>query len=264
MTSPLITSAIQALLSEFSENPWFTKTFWPENEHRIRLVLGDIQANVSTGEPVMDVGCFNGYLSFLLSKLGYRVTAVDAADIEGRDEMFARCGIQLLSCNLNEPTALNSVPDNFFSAVVMGEVIEHVLNHPLGLMKSIARITAPKGILLLTTPNPATLANAYRTLRGTHTLWGTPQFMDLPKIENAQVTDIGDVHYREYRASEITHLLAATGFTIERFKYFAYGVSREQVLIKRGLKSNPLARLLMSHRVFGANQYVLARQNEKS
>lgn len=142
----------------------------------------------------------------------------------------------------------------------MGEVIEHILNHPLGLMKSVERITRSNGVLLLTTPNPSTLANAYRTLRGTLTLWGTSQFMDLPKIENARVTDIGDVHYREYRASEITHLLTESGFSVERFKYFAYGVSHNQPLIKRRLKGNPLARLLMSYRIFGANQYVLARR----
>lgn len=99
----MINSAIQSLLSEFAQNPWFTKTFWLENERRIQLMLSDIQTNVPPGEAVLDVGCFNGYLSFLLSKLGYRVTAADAAPIEGRDEMFARRGIEFLSCNLNEP-----------------------------------------------------------------------------------------------------------------------------------------------------------------
>ena len=252
-------SAVGSLLSELSPNPWFVNTFWPENEYRIRLMLKDIQTNVPVGEPVLDIGCFNGYMSFLLAKLGYRVTAADAAFIEGRDELFACCGIEFLFCNLNEPNAFSALPDNSFTAVVMGEVIEHILNHPLGLMKSIERIISSKGILLLTTPNPSTLANAYRTLRGTFVLWGTPQFMDLPKIENDRVTDIGDVHYREYRATEIAYLLTQSNFTIERFKYFAHGVSRNQPLIKRSLKSNPLARLLMSHRVFGSNQYVLAR-----
>jgi len=256
----VINSAIDSLLSEFSQNHWFTETFWPENEHRIRLMLGDLQINVPVGETVLDVGCFNGYLSFLLSKLGYVVTAADATPIDERDELFARCGIEFVSCNLNEPSALESFPDNYFAAVVMGEVIEHILNHPLGLMQSIGRIIRANGVLLLTTPNPLTVANAYRTLRGTLTLWGTPQFMDLPKIENAQVIDIGDVHYREYRASEITHLLAESGFAIERFKYFGHGVGRHQPVIKRLLKRNPVASLLMSHRICGANQYFLARR----
>jgi 2-polyprenyl-3-methyl-5-hydroxy-6-metoxy-1,4-benzoquinol methylase len=260
----MINSAIQSLLTEFSDNPWFIQTFWPENEPRVRLMLADLQSNVPTGESVLDVGCYNGYFSFLLSKLGYRVTGADATTIEGRDQMFARCGIEFLSCNLNEPSAFSDLAAKSFSAVVMGEVIEHVLNHPLGLMKSVARVTRDKGVLLLTTPNPSTLANAYRTLRGTLTLWGTPQFMDLPKIENARLTDIGDVHYREYRACEIIHLLTESGFTVERFKYFAFGVSRNQPFLKRQLKSNPLARMLMSYRVFGVNQYVLARANGKN
>jgi SAM-dependent methyltransferase len=173
--------------------------------------------------------------------------------------MFKRCGIEFFFSNLNEPAALSSLSDDRFAAVVMGEVIEHILNHPLGLMKEVARVVRPGGVVVITTPNPATLANAYRTLRGTHTLWGTPHFMDLPKIDNSQVTDIGDVHYREYRACEVAHLLNESGFTVERVNYFPHGVSRQQPLLKRIVKDNPLGRLLMSHRVFGANQYVLAR-----
>lgn len=253
-------SAIKSLLTEFSWNDWFTQSFWPENEQRIRLILSDIQKNVLAGESILDIGCANGFLSFLLSKLGYHVTATDAADIKERGELFERCGIDFFNSNLNEPSALDSISDSSFSAVVMGEVIEHILNHPLGLLRSVARVTRNNGVLILTTPNPATLANAYRTLRGTHTLWGTPAFMDLPKIEDARVTDIGDVHYREYRASELSHLLAESGFTVVRFKYFAFGVSRQQPLIKRILKSNPVSRPLTSRRLFGANQYALARR----
>lgn len=255
----MINAAIDDLLLEFEENHWFTKTFWPENMFRVRLMLEDLTANVAAGEPVLDVGCFNGYMSFLLAKLGYQVTAVDATPVAGTDEMFERLGISFLACNLNEPSAFDSLRQHSFSAVVMGEVIEHILNHPLGLMKSIQKLIKPDGVLLLTTPNPSTLANAYRTLRGTLTLWGTAQFMDLPKIENSKITDIGDVHYREYGAPELLHLLNKSGFAVERFKYFAHGVSINQPFLKRQLKSNHLARLLMSHRVFGGNQYVLAR-----
>jgi SAM-dependent methyltransferase len=256
----MIDNAIAALLSEFSWNPWFLNSFWPENQYRIRLIVNDLTNNVPVGSNVLDIGCANGFLSFLVSQLGYRVFSMVAEPNTQRDALFAKHGIEFVPCNLNEPTAFDAFADDSFAAVIMGEVIEHILNHPLGLMRDVASVTRDGGILLLTTPNPTTVANAYRTLRGTNSLWGTPQFMDEPKIHNAQVTDIGDVHYREYRAVEVSHLLIEAGFVIERFQYFAYGISREQPAIKRFLKGNPLARKMMSQRAFGANQYCLARR----
>jgi 2-polyprenyl-3-methyl-5-hydroxy-6-metoxy-1,4-benzoquinol methylase len=252
--------AIECLLAEFSWNPWFTNTFWPENEKRVRLLLADLQSNVPRGQTLLDVGCYNGFMAFLGSQLGYRVTAIDAISLAERDQMFSNSGIEFLFANLNESGALASFPGDHFAAVIMGEVIEHILNHPLGLMKEVARVMQPGGLLLLTTPNPATLANAYRTVRGTHTLWGTPNFMNLPKIENARVTDIGDVHYREYRTSELARLLGESGFEIETTRYFGHGASHQQSTLKKLLKGNPLGQLVMSHRVFGANQYILARR----
>lgn len=255
-------SAIKALLVQFSWNPWFTESFWPENEQRIRLILSDIQNNVAVGEPILDVGCANGFLTFLLSKLGYRVTATDAAEMEERVELFSDCGADFFCCNLNEPSALNHLPANSFAAVVMGEIFEHILNHPLGLMRSIARITSQEGALIMTTPNPATIANAYRTLMGRNSLWGTPEFMNLPKVQYGRITDIGHVHFREYLTPEISRLLSESGFMVERVEYFAHGSSRQQPLIKRLIKSNPLIRSLLSHRALGANQYVLARRKD--
>lgn len=59
-------------------------------------------------------------------------------------------------------------PDNTFNLVISCETIEHVPD-PQGAVSELARVLAPEGLLLLTTPNYANLLGmyrAYRRLRG--------------------------------------------------------------------------------------------------
>jgi 2-polyprenyl-3-methyl-5-hydroxy-6-metoxy-1,4-benzoquinol methylase len=253
-----IRKAVATLHSEFSENPWFMESFWPENEHRIRLILRSVLERVPPPARVLDIGCFNGFLSLLLRLLGYEVLATDSADLSDREALFHRHGIVFIYSNLNTPQPFRSQSPGSFDVAVMGEVIEHILNHPLGLMKDVARILRKDGLLILTTPNPSTLINAIRILGDAHSLWGTEAFLRSPKIERGKVTDIGDVHFREYRTREISALLQESQFKIREVRYFAFGIAPRQSMLKRVLKGNPLAATLMRHRLFGANQYVVA------
>jgi 2-polyprenyl-3-methyl-5-hydroxy-6-metoxy-1,4-benzoquinol methylase len=253
-----IEAAVESLLLEFAGNAWFTESFWPENEQRVRLILADILRRLTMPARLLDVGCFNGFLSLLIKRLGYEVAATDAVSMPERDEMLARQEIEFFYSNLNVPRPFEGTPEGRFDAVIMGEVIEHVLNHPLGLMREIARILRARGLLVITTPNPSTAINAFRVLTGRASLWGTRAFLELPKIVDGQVTDIGDVHFREYRTSELAELVTAAGFAVDQVRYFAFGTSPQQPLVKRWLKGNVLGRLLMRHRLFGATQYLLA------
>ena len=68
-----------------------------------------------------------------------------------RHSEFAAC----LACRLrttSRPSLLRRTLA--FDVGVMGEVIEHIPNHPLGLMREVARVLRPHGLLALTTPNP--------------------------------------------------------------------------------------------------------------
>jgi SAM-dependent methyltransferase len=88
-----------------------------------------------------------------------------------------------------------------FDAVLFGEVFEHLLNHPLGVLGEIHRVLRPGGTLLLTSPNPSTLGNALRVLLDRHSMWGTDDFACSPKIQQGQIIYNGDIHYREYCVS---------------------------------------------------------------
>lgn len=79
-------NAISMMLAEFSSNKWLTETCWPENEERVRLMINDIVTRYPPSQEVsiLDVGCFNGHISFVFAGLGYRVTATDVCELEDR------------------------------------------------------------------------------------------------------------------------------------------------------------------------------------
>jgi 2-polyprenyl-3-methyl-5-hydroxy-6-metoxy-1,4-benzoquinol methylase len=211
---------------------------------------------------ILDVGCFNGYISLLLAGLGYQVTGTDACELDDREERMEMAGIEFFFSNLNDEHPLRSIEDASFDVVVMGEVIEHVLNHPLGLVSEVWRVLRTGGLLVMTTPNPATLMNVVRLLTDRWTLWGTRDFMELPKIQGDQIISKGDIHYREYRTPEVVHLLTSAGFEIEKIRYMGMGSSKDQSTVKRLMKRNPAVKALMSRRLFACTHYFVARKPE--
>lgn len=246
----------EQMLGEYQDNAWFINSYWPENKRRAQLMVSDVTTRKRPPARILDVGCFNGYISCLFSTLGYQVTGTDAEDLPDRAEIFARRGIEFFLSNLNELQALSHLPDDSFDVVLMGEIIEHILNHPLGLIREAARVLKPKGLLIITTPNPSTLINATRLLRDRYTLWGTQAFISMPKIQDGHIIDLGDVHYREYTKSEVSFMLEASGFNTEKSLYFPPGGGLEQSSLKRAAKT--LLGGLMNNRLGGAVQYHVA------
>ena len=258
-----IDAAIAAMLREFRDNPWFMDEFWPASRQRVRMIVNDVTAHAppAGARQVLDIGCYNGFLSVILAELGYRVTASDAVRLDERRDLFAARGIEFMHANFNELDPFAGLPPGHFDGAVLGEVIEHVLNHPLGFISSIARVLKPGGLLVVTTPNPATLINAARVVRGTHSLWGTPTFIASPKIVDGRLIDDGGVHYREYLPRELRQLLEDGGFAVERLRYLGFGVNRTDPLLKRGLKRLLFQGDVRTHRLLGATQYVLAHRH---
>jgi 2-polyprenyl-3-methyl-5-hydroxy-6-metoxy-1,4-benzoquinol methylase len=89
-----------------------------------------------------------------------------------------------------------------FDAVVAGEVIEHVVNTD-HLLREVARVLRPGGVLVITTPNLASLENRIRLLLGRYPMW-----MD------HRVSGAG--HLRYYTPRLLRAHLAQHGFAVER------------------------------------------------
>jgi 2-polyprenyl-3-methyl-5-hydroxy-6-metoxy-1,4-benzoquinol methylase len=249
---------VDGLLHEFRENQWFQDQCWPENKDRVLLMHSDVLKRLPNHHAkVLDVGCANGYISYLFARSGFEVTATDSWRIPERDEMFARLGVQYFPSNLNELKPLASMASGTFDAVICGEVFEHILNHPLGLLQEFHRVLKRGALLILTTPNPSTVMNAIRVLLDRNSMWGTPIFLGEPKIIDGTIIDKGEIHYREYTAAEVMRSLETAGFTVEALRYMGMGTSRKQPAVKRLLKAL-LGNTLLRTRPFGCTHYFLA------
>ena len=101
------------------------------------------------------------------------------------------------------------IPDQSFDVVIFAEVFEHLRIAPLRALVEIRRILKPEGLLLLTTPNIARLANILKLLRGQNIVETLPD-------EDADLAHITDnmTHLREYTMNELVTLIARAGYRL--------------------------------------------------
>lgn len=254
-------TAVKDLLTQFAWNPWFTNSYWPENEPRVKILTTLVGA--ADGRRLLEVGCANGYLAYLFARLGFSVSACDAYDSEHRTSLFASASIGYTHTNLNALEPLAEYPDSSFEVVILGEVFEHILNHPAGLLRSIRRVLKPGGQLLLTTPNPSTLANALRVLRDRDWSWGTAEFLRLPKFTpDGGIIDKGEIHYREYPAHLVAALLKEVGFSVASTRYVGTGSAPTHSRRKRLTKGLLRAIGLFNWRPLAAGYVIDARASQ--
>jgi glycosyltransferase involved in cell wall biosynthesis/SAM-dependent methyltransferase len=187
---------------------------WYLGVHETRLVK--TLAITPPGGPedrVLEMGAYLQITPALKTKLGYgevrgcyfgqagRTDHRTVVSAEG--ESFA-CEIDLFDAEKDR----FPYPDEHFSTVLCGELIEHLFEDPMHLMSEVHRILKPGGHLVLTTPNIASLRGIAAILQGYH-----------PGLFHAYIkpTESGEVdprHNREYTPREIHQLLENSGFEV--------------------------------------------------
>lgn len=108
------------------------------------------------GKKVLDVGCGDGALSFVLAKAGADIVGVDnqTLGIEFAKENMNKLDIKhTLHYNFLVASAYElPFPDNTFDVVVSCEVIEHVLE-PERMIREMHRVAKVGARVILTTPH---------------------------------------------------------------------------------------------------------------
>jgi SAM-dependent methyltransferase len=125
---------------------------------------------------LLEVGCGLGYLTYALTRAGYRrVLGVDLTDTAVAQAQ-ERYGCDYMTADIGGFAAQTG---ERFDALVLSEVIEH-LEDPLGLLHNACALLKPGGYLLCTTPN--------RSFGGhPQQLWAT----DLPPVHLWWFTEQG-------------------------------------------------------------------------
>ncbi len=108
-----------------------------------------------TGTRVLEVGCSEGILALLLAREGFEVTGVDvngeaiafASNLLEKEREEVRQRVRFVCANIT----LLDPPQDRFDCVLIGEVLEHVVNPPAFLAKCLRHVK-PGGTCILTTP----------------------------------------------------------------------------------------------------------------
>ena len=144
---------------------------------------------------ILDVGCAVGLFVRAAQNAGWEASGGDVSEPlvkYGRTKL----GLQLHCGDLQSA----GYPDNWFDAVVLWDVVEHLLD-PLGELAEIRRVLRPGGRLILQTPNVDSI---------THELLGNQWDMF--------VTD----HFVYFSISTLTRALTQTGFCIDKVAVFNF------------------------------------------
>jgi hypothetical protein len=183
------------------------------------------------GGAVVDLGTFVPYLPVALARLGYRVRIVErfglyAPAIQSAVHALAEQeGIETFDRDILTDDLADIGPAD---VVMLLAVVEHLNGSPRGLMTKVEGLLGG-GFLLFEVPNIADLAKRLSLMIGRSPLPAYPLYLD------SAYPFMG--HNREMTVGEVRHLMAATGFTVERLDCYDYvpfdGIGPRGRLIRR-------------------------------
>lgn len=158
----------------------------------------DIVADWPRGR-LLDVGAGSGALAARLQQLGFAVAACDL--FPGQ---FQAAGIPFTVANVSQSLPY---PDGSFDAITCLETVEH-LEDQFRFARECARVLAPGGRLLITTPNILSLASRWQYF------WtGFFPLAPRPMKEHIRAPVHDHIHLLTYY--ELRYVLRAAGLSIE-------------------------------------------------
>jgi SAM-dependent methyltransferase len=189
-------------------------TFRPD-VRRVSLIVHLAQSvlGAEVGGEGLEIGSGYGYLLFPMALLlpHIRWSAVEHPDRNYFDREDYRKTIREYNCRLAAASITHEplpYPDNYFSVVTFSETIEHLPVERLNFVLSeIARVLRPRGILIASSPNQASLENRLRLLKG-------KSILEMPD-ENPFAKSIFG-HIRLYTPEEIESKMSKFGLSLER------------------------------------------------
>jgi SAM-dependent methyltransferase len=185
-------------LSDWNQRTFADRVFDPR-ESRLRKALAMLEK-----EPcgrLLDVAAGSGLAAAMLAGRGWTVSAL---------EMSEPLAAQIRARGIDDVRVHDLASGEFpyesasFGAVFAGEIIEHLVD-TTGFLTELARVLAPGGVAVITTPNLASLENRIRMLLGRY-----PNFVEYELG--------GDGHVRAYTLPTLRRQLERCGMAVEDVK----------------------------------------------
>jgi len=225
--------ALEILISVFRERAAENLTDPPNQDYfygccdRWSMVIEALSGNPERGR-LLDIGAHEGFLCGALVKLGYSAAALDFHAHVDRS-IWTNLGIEWRECHIEaDPIPF---PDEHFTGVYMGQLLEHFTYSPRKPLDEIRRVLRPGGLLVIDVPNVGEWHNFYRLLRGKNLLWDYKMhYIDYePYVYKGR--PYFDRHNREFTPWELRILAEACSFEVIKVSYI-----RSRRMGKKGLR----------------------------
>ena len=118
------------------------------------------------------------------------------------------------------------IRDGSFDIAVMDGVIEH-LQDPMKALAQVHRVLAPGGVLVLVTPNQASLKNRIKLMLGGSIYAPLSQWISTARVQKGGRSEFVG-HVREYTALEVNTMLEQAGFKTNYLRIYGVGMSANQ------------------------------------
>ena len=204
-----------ALLAPDYNSATYVNDYLKVHMNRFAETIGLLQPVMRPGNRIVDLGSYGSLVPALRDILGVTEVTLTEPFQEGKpasEDSFlqnARNGTRY-TFHVDRFDIEERFPyeEGCFDIVIFTEVLEHLSRDPLQTMSEINRITKPRGYLLLSTPNCASLRSVLSILSG-----GNPNIY--PVYQRRPSTDR---HNHEYVPWEVRDLLKVCGFSSSEFK----------------------------------------------
>ncbi len=192
--------------------------FWTHSVRYSRIILQIERIAKGKKLTLLDIGCFPYHVGKALELLGHTVYGISSYH-----EPITSKRIVVLNIE-NEKFPFKT---NFFDIVLCNEVIEHLPQSPILMLREIYRVTKKGGILMVTTPNIARSINRGKLLIGKSIMYPPSVYFE----EDGKGNTLYHRHNREYTLKELQILFRKTDWHIDTETYFiSYTPFRKRLL----------------------------------
>jgi SAM-dependent methyltransferase len=154
---------------------------------------------------LLDLGCAYGTQSVVFKKLGFDVEAADVMPELSNPKWLEKNGVPFIEANIEKAP----VKPNYYDAIIMSEVIEHLNYSPVAAMQNVYDSLKNDGFLLLSTPMRE---HPIHQQACTGRWCNYAHFRDIPEPWNGY--EFQDAHHHLYFQSELRQLLEEVGFYV--------------------------------------------------
>ena len=192
----------------------------------LRLILKSCSRPPS-GRKLLDIGSQIGSLPVYAVQLGIQAAAVDNGEFAADCALAARdLGVDYRIADVGREQL--PFADNSFDFVTYMDVIEHHPYSPKRVLLEAHRVLSRGGLLIITTPNHASIYNRFSLLCGKSVLDPLGYYFD-----QCATRELYPGHHREYTQGELRTMLEGTGYQVVECSSIGEGIRPQLRAMRR-------------------------------